>query len=245
MDDVYDEPYWNLQQLVAWVYTGDRWAVCQLADDVRVHGSYWQEHTMSDGREELTLVVGKKPGANFIAAVAAYKGGAALSSMEEAYRDVARKLRNDFLRCTGVPDADGDPREITPIQWAYLKIGEDRGGCLHVIPRNPGRGKIASWGEVKFLRSDVLNIWPDPLAESGEHEIDSVKQGKGRPSDQARIEGAYANLRDNNEIDFGQPQARVVENVLKSLTPKPGKSTVEQYVGPMFNADKAGREQHP
>ena len=53
--DYLDDPYWNIHQVIAWVYTGDRALVGEVADDAPA-GTFWQEHPLPNGDREWVKV---------------------------------------------------------------------------------------------------------------------------------------------------------------------------------------------
>jgi len=53
--DYFDDPYWNIHQVIAWVYTGDRALVGEVADDAPA-GTFWQEHPLPNGDREWVKV---------------------------------------------------------------------------------------------------------------------------------------------------------------------------------------------
>lgn len=97
--DAFEQPYWDLRQVLIWVLPGDRTLVQQYADDA--------DWTVTD----LTL-----------GTAAGFQGGAALESRDEAERAVLRALQNGQIKAVGARNGRGDPEEIPQLNCVNLKV---------------------------------------------------------------------------------------------------------------------------
>ena len=159
--DGFEEPYWNLIQLLAWVYLGDRELVRKASDDVTDHGSFVQQLVLPDGRKEFVETAAKAPGAVRLALEAGWKGGAALPSFEAATNETLSALRLGRLKAWGLENGRGELRPIEPIKWADLKFYYEPS---FAGPKDLFRIGAVRWYGLKFSREEAMALWPDPLA---------------------------------------------------------------------------------
>ena len=213
--DVFNESYWNLIQTLGWVYRRDPEWVCRASDEVTDHGTFPQEMQLPDGRVELVESPANPLNDRHLEIAAALTGGAAYQTVNDAENALLGTLRNGHLNALGLENNMGDLLEIPLAQWAGLKFyfGPSRAG-----PLNIARVGATHWHDLKFSRSEVLEIWPDPfqsvedqtrpeMAERPERDPKYTLELKedrspGRPSYKKQIKKAYQILADTNEIDF-------------------------------------------
>ncbi len=55
MSDPFEAPYWNLLQILAWVYLGDRSLVRDVADEPRDRGKIWVWEKTAKGEERVNV----------------------------------------------------------------------------------------------------------------------------------------------------------------------------------------------
>ena len=202
--DGFDEPYWNLIQVLAWVYSGDRGLVRRASDDVIDHGTFSQQLRLPDGRKDWTETAAEAPGPVELEVTAAYRGGAAypsldrpeavgktqevvledglypslddaeddVPSLDDAEDDVLAATRDGRLSVRGLKNGKGDLQEIPQIQRAALEFYFDQRERAYAAPRI--RSGATHWHGLKFLRTEVLALWPDPF--------DNVLQGESVPA---------------------------------------------------------------
>lgn len=156
----FEDPYWNLIETLAWVYLGDRAVVQRASDDVTDHGTFWQEMRLPDGRKELVETPASALGPIHLEVIAAQKGASLYQTLDDAENVLLGALRNGRLNALGLENNMGDLLEIPLAQWAGLKFyfGPSRAG-----PLNIARVGATHWHGLKFSRSEVLEIWPDPF----------------------------------------------------------------------------------
>jgi hypothetical protein len=169
MDD-FEKPYWNLTQLLAWVYLGDRRLVQRAADGQNDHGSFLQEavlpgsgthYLLPDSHKELVAGSANPTSPIHLELTAAYKGGAHNSTLEDAENEAIAVLQQGRLRAIGLENDQGNPLDVPQIQWAELRFEWDP---PRAVPKHVERAGASHWYNLKFVRSEVLEIWPDPLA---------------------------------------------------------------------------------
>ena len=120
--DTFDQPYWNLMQLLGWVYLRDRQWVRKAADSVIDHGSYRYEVRLPDGRMGFGDFPLSSPGPIHLAVTDAFKGSAAYDSIAEAENAILAALQEEHLTARGLENGQGDVKEVPPIQWLGLDI---------------------------------------------------------------------------------------------------------------------------
>ena len=153
----YQQPYWNLLQVLAWVYLGDRKPVGAVADDVNDYGSYWSEEGLPGAEEvELLEVPANRPHMNTMANTAAWNGGPAFENLNHAKAAILNELQLGNLKAIGLEDSEGNPSEVPQESWAYLNFADHP---PRAVPS--GRGwSAATWYDLKFKSADVLALWP-------------------------------------------------------------------------------------
>ncbi len=169
MDDI-EETYWNLTQLLAWVYLGDRRLVQRAADEQDDFGSFWQEavlpgsgshYLLPDSHRELVAGSANPTSPIHLELTAAYKGGAHYSTLQDAESAAIAVLQQGRLRAIGLENGQGNPSKVPQIQWAELRFAWDP---PRAVPKDVERVGASHWHNLKFVRSEVLEVWPDPLA---------------------------------------------------------------------------------
>ena len=181
--DAFEETYWNLTQLLAWIYLGDRRLVRKAADGQNENGSFLQEAVLPDGRRELVAGSANPTNPIHLELTAAYKGGAHYLTLEDAENEAIAVLQQGRLSTIGLENGQGNPLEVPQIQWAELRFAW---GPPRAVPKDVARAGASHWYSLKFVRSEVLEIWPDPLAlpagaESFESKPDRPTPRRGRP----------------------------------------------------------------
>ena len=156
-----DAPNWNLLQVVAWVYVGDRSLVSKLSDGTNGHGTFWQQLRMPDGRIEWTETRTDRPGPTRLMLGAASMGGSAEPSFDVAENTIMVALQRGVLTASGVRDGDNRRATVPSQDWGDLEFSY--GPDIAVPRRNPRTGG-QRWLDLRFHRNDVLALWPDPLA---------------------------------------------------------------------------------
>ena len=157
--DYFDAPYWNIHQVIAWVYTGDRALVGEVADDAPA-GSFWQEHPLPNGdREGVKVECGRRHPLN-IRVAAALNGGTATSTWKVAVDQILRALRAGAVTALGVRNDQGSIQPIEPYEWTDMQFYFKPDIAA---PTDLLRSSANRWYRLKFKRDEVLNVWPDPF----------------------------------------------------------------------------------
>jgi hypothetical protein len=178
--NAFETAYWELIQVLAWVFLRDRELVERLADPgFRQQQYYWAEVVLPDGRRtdarqnagpvnDLTLDI--------------------TASYEELYEDqlpcfknsqgaidaIIREMANGNLVGWGFENDRGNLTEIPQIQMTELKIHFYR---HPVISPEVTFSEASSWHRVKFRSADVLRIWPPQTTMRVSEMIDTVPEG--------------------------------------------------------------------
>ncbi len=156
----FEERYWNLVQVLAWVVTGDRRLVRKAAGDAVDTGTYMAEVELPDGQRELAELTSHGFGPRHLDITVAVRGGGALKNVEEGEAVLIRALEYGRVKCLARRYGEGGLQPIPEIQWPGLRFEY---GPTRAIPRGLGSDGAAHWSDLKFERDDVLKEWPDPL----------------------------------------------------------------------------------
>lgn len=159
----FEEIHWNLLQVLAWIYTGDRTAVAECSAAVTDHGSIWQQLMLPDGRQELVNTPAERPGFISLYVRASWNGGAATKTFADARREFLTALESENLIAMGVRNGQGEVQKIDPMTLYDAEIWEVR-GAPEIGPRRYHQSGATRWSQVRMRRDAVLAVWPDPLA---------------------------------------------------------------------------------
>ena len=157
--DYFDDPYWNIHQVIAWVYTGDRALVGEVAHDAPA-GTVWEEHLLPNGDRELVEVESDPRHPLNIRVAAALNGGTATSTWKVAVDQILRALRAGAVTALGVRNDQGSIQVIEPYEWADMQFYFKPDIAA---PADLLRSSANRWYRLKFKRDEVLNVWPDPF----------------------------------------------------------------------------------
>jgi hypothetical protein len=139
-DRLFETEWWNLYQVLAWVYLRDRALVREGA-------------VMREGAGfPMRLIV-----------EAANRPGACYPSFRLAQGALIEALQTRKLTAYGLENGEGNLTEIPPLQWTDLKIWWGDRNPDHAGPRDCFRDGASRWIALRFRRKDILAIWPDPL----------------------------------------------------------------------------------
>ena len=157
---VFDAPTCNVHQLLAWVYTGDRRVVAELADDAPP-ASVWEEVALPDGTQDLVEREVDRRSPLFLYAAATFNGGIAADSWKAAVGEILAALQLGKLDAQGVPNNVGASQPIPRKAWFDLTFYFEPDVAA---PRDVLRMNATRWHSLKFESLQVLKLWPDPLA---------------------------------------------------------------------------------
>lgn len=158
--DPFEAQYWNLMQVLAWVYLGSCDVVRDAGTPAAERGHFFEEHTLPDGRQEL---IKRKAGRFTIIDLGveqAYRNGSCYPLFRLAEAAVIEALEAGRLTAYGLKNREGDLQEVPSLQWADLKFWYDPD---FAGPKEVFRFGATQWHDLRFQRKDVLAIWSDPL----------------------------------------------------------------------------------
>ena len=164
--DPFNKTHWNLPQVLAWLYLGDRTLVRMADDDVEDHGTFWEEIPLPGGRKELVETQGSPASKQtdlWLTTAAAIAGGAIYPTLEDAETDVLATLQDGRLKATGLKNDQGDQAEIPRSSWPFLKFFYKPKPHAGPSEERPGATR---WYALHFQREEVLALWPDTAAAS-------------------------------------------------------------------------------
>ena len=166
MSDPFEAPYWNLLQILAWVYLGDRSLVRDVADEPRDRGSIEVWERTAEGEERVNV---RRPAPSFMKLSVAGHGEDSphYPSLKKAMQALSIELQNGSLTFLGRRGGRGELEAIPAGQWSDLWFYDDP--VLVASKSYPLRGAIR-WDKVRGRREEVLAIWPDELAEGNKVE---------------------------------------------------------------------------
>jgi hypothetical protein len=182
----FDSDYWNLSQVIAWVYLGDRSLVGEVGDNTAQTRS--AAVNLPDGRTEVVQSSAPRPPSLRIDLIASLRGAgttapvprplpqhdpsgfepavpsppsnrfiSAFASRDDAEADISRRLKDGTVRVSGRLRGQG-PRAIIPtLQLLDAAIDDDG----NRIVAKDGEW----WADLLIERSVVLLFWPSQLAE--------------------------------------------------------------------------------
>jgi hypothetical protein len=104
----FDEPYWNLLQVLAWVWLGDRSIVAQASDAKTEHGTFFQERRTPDGELRVVETQSGPITHRTLCLLGADKGGPNYRRVDDAEREVSDSLQRGELKAFGLADGQGD-----------------------------------------------------------------------------------------------------------------------------------------
>ena len=139
-DRLFETEWWNLHQVLAWVYLGDRALVKQGA--IVNQGA--------DFAIQLKLE-------------ATNRQGACYTSFSAAEKALVEALQRGKLTAYGLENGEGNLKEIPSLQWADLKIWWGYRNPDHAGPHDCFRLGASRWIALRFRRKDILAQWPEPI----------------------------------------------------------------------------------
>ncbi|MFK4582900.1 hypothetical protein [Bradyrhizobium ottawaense] len=155
----FDDVFWNLGQVLAWVETRSPFAVDALSDSSPELSG--REHSFPSGLPHF---------ASEIAASNAKENGHAplpspFRSLDEVRRVVLRSLQLGTLKASGQRRGSTAREQITTLDWADLVISDNVYGemSVHRHPAFP-----IEWHDVRVLRDEVLSAFPPPPSRSSQ-----------------------------------------------------------------------------
>ena len=160
--DGFDEPYWNVVQVAAWILFRDPKWVNEADEDTSFH----------------------PPTMMFLAAVDLE------TPTDEAYQypytDGPEKILLNALQAGevvahGVRNNQGNLEKISREKWTDLVLFDDLKKGPYAAPRDFSRHNATQWYHLKFERSDVLKKWPHPVI-TGDDQTSPVPKGVHGPS---------------------------------------------------------------
>lgn len=164
MSDPFELPFWNLLQIVAWIYLRDRSLVRDMADEQRDRGKIWVWERTAEGEKRVNV---RRPAPSFMEL--SVKGHSEDSrhypNLTRAKEALSVELQNGSLTFFGAKNGRGELEAIPAEQWSDLCFYDDP---LLVAPKDYSRRGVVRWLKVRGRREEVLAIWPDKLAEAGE-----------------------------------------------------------------------------
>ena len=137
--DAFDQPYWNLLQILAWVCLRNRGMVCKAANDAIA--------------PVTTLRF------DIMAAMHAASRGVVFYDREEAERAIRYAAQDEKLTVTGLRNGRGDRTYIPRLAWADLVFKFPLDSPTYATPWNDGSDAL-QWHALMFRRSEVLALWP-------------------------------------------------------------------------------------
>jgi hypothetical protein len=120
--DGFDEPYWNLLQVLAWVWLGDRSIVAQASDANTEHGSFFEELRTPNGELRVVETRSRPLTHLTLCALGAEKGGPTHRLIDDAEREVSDSLQKGELEVFGLANGEGDLTSVPQLQWSRLSL---------------------------------------------------------------------------------------------------------------------------
>lgn len=152
--DYFDDPYWNMLQVVVWVSTRSREWVSKASDRNRILG-----RPMTIGFLLVSLI---------------HRGRTALPDIDAAKQEIVSALSKGEIGARGIDDNEQCVKDIPKDDWSHLELFENgNDGICAKYSAYAGqklKGKLRYSG-LKVKRDDALAEWPrsnrnTPLAEA-------------------------------------------------------------------------------
>ena len=153
----FDSPYWNILQVIAWVYVRDRTLVVDMAEGSPL-GFFSEDVRGPDDVLLDRLVAADQHDTVFIEMSATQKGGSVVASLDLAIDQIWHALQSELLEGFGTRNGVGDLTKIQSHEWASLKFDHETNRAIPTI-RRP---EATVWYDLRFSQSQVLAIWLDP-----------------------------------------------------------------------------------
>ena len=164
MSDPFEAPYWNLLQVLAWVYVRDRSLVRDMADEPRDRGKIRVWERTAEGEKRVNA---RRPAPSLmeLSVKGRLEDSPHYPTLKKGMEALSVELQNGSLTFLGRKDCRGELEAIPAEQWSDLSFYDDP---PHVAPKHYFRPGAVRWHEVRGRREEVLAIWPDKLAEANE-----------------------------------------------------------------------------
>lgn len=185
-DPLFDTEWWNLHQVLAWVYLGDR-ALVKVGAIVN-----------QDAHFQLKLKAAERQGVCYPSVCAAEKA-------------IVEALQTGKLTAYGLRNGGGDLTGIPSAQWADLKFWWDPD---HAGPSDCFRPMENCWVTLRFQRKDVLAIWPDRLGQPDHRQSTEKQPGDPAPNgNTTRRTGAANATRETRKAHRLRDLKRFIDDV--------------------------------
>jgi len=136
--DPFEQQWWTLMQVLAWVYLGNR----AVVRDASPPEPFKSTFTIMDLRD-----LGRN--------------GACYPRIANAEEAVIEALRAGRLTASGVANGEGDRKEIPSLLWLDLEFRYEP--YYFAGPSKDFSRTATYWNDLRFQRRGVLAIWPDPF----------------------------------------------------------------------------------
>lgn len=156
------EPFWNMMQLVAWVYSRDQDVVHRASSKNSDPRTYFPEVAVPGDERRLAERPGRPVSLIHLLLSRLLREGkeAPNLDLDIAERAVIRALCEGRLSATGIPAGGSYPEKIEAEAWAYLELFEsDRHEVCARLSDGPQKYELR-YSAMKVKRDEVLNIWP-------------------------------------------------------------------------------------
>jgi hypothetical protein len=169
--DGFKDVFWNLGQIVAWVWTGSPFPVDALSNS-----------TEDMARRDRSMPPSLPHYAAEYADMCADENGLAritspFQSIDDVFRALLRSFQSGAMTASGQRSISSRREPIPAMEWAGLTIADSIVGEMIIRQRE---GHDAAWHDVRVQRDEVLRAFPTgPMAD-----VEAKERNKGgRPPD--------------------------------------------------------------
>lgn len=141
----FDEPYWNLRQLFAWIVWGDRKLVTEFSD----------RNDSGQNTDHVTIFS--------VFMSREHQGRKIVKDVGKVTRFIIYELQKGQLHAEGFANGVGDLKPIPSEQWAWLGLYFDPDCAAPLASRRKAIG-ATRWYGLKFPRQEILALAPDVMA---------------------------------------------------------------------------------
>lgn len=172
----FEKTHWNLIQTLAWIYLRDRKIVIDADDSTTNRGVFYEEVKMPDGATQMVPRPIGKPNPISLSLHGSSDNIVCYESFTVASEALSQALVNETVHAWGIANGHGDLQRIPADAWLDLKFYFEPD---FAAPKDLSRPGSTKWYGLKFLRTEVVELWPDPYDDAA---FERRRSGKPAPS---------------------------------------------------------------
>jgi hypothetical protein len=149
----FNDVFWNMGQVVAWVETRSPFPVDALSDSSKDLAQ--RDHSMPAGIPHFAAeLADRNADENGLSRIKS-----PFESTDDVRRAVIRRLQAGLLAASGQRRGSFEREPISDLEWTDLTIDDSFAGEMIVRHRE---GSVAAWTDVRIKADDVISAFPVP-----------------------------------------------------------------------------------